>query len=78
MEVVAMMLGAAVTALGFCVWRLWKEVENLREKCEATVVSIADEVMDAQTQTFEENWQKGMSNIMGYDMTAARKAGHDE
>lgn len=78
MEVFAMLTGAAITLLSICVIKLWRDVADLREKYGAHVAEIAEEVVDGKAQEYEANWQTGVSNIMGYDMTVARKAGRDE
>lgn len=87
MELFAMVTGMALVAL--CVWQfkavreaneLEDRVAELEEKVNNlhNLTDIAEGLVDFKAQEYEKNWQEGVTNILGYDMSDARKAVSDE
>lgn len=91
MELFAMATGAAFVGLYVWLLRTCREADELEERVEELeekikeqleslrgLVDIAEGVVDSKAQEYERNWQSGVTNILGYDMSDARKAGRDE
>jgi hypothetical protein len=87
MELFAMATGALL--MGGCIWllKIVRDINAIEERLEDALeevrnvrdlVDLTDGVVDTKAQEYERNWQMGVTNILGYDMSDARKAVSDE